>query len=486
MAIGFNPKYNITLPLNNLTAQQFLTIALKTVKDLNWEVARVTDSSLTAYTGTSMFKNNSEIKLMVTDLEAVLTSTSLGSEMMDFGANRKYTKAFTERFNETNESITAEELTALTEDLDRVAASNPNPEEEPQTAPQSIKSFFLSFVPQKGYVVTPIIIDINIIIFLLMALSGVNILEPDTESLINWGASLNPLVVQGQSWRLFTNMFLHIGIIHLLLNMYALAYIGLLLEHRIGTFKFAVAYLCTGIAASVVSVWWHAFTVSAGASGAIFGLYGVFLALLTGNFIDKEMRKALLTSISVFIGYNLIYGLKEGIDNAAHIGGLASGVLIGFAFIPSLQKPERKNLHYLTLAGTTACILLAATVVVSVLPNDYGVYETKMKTFYKQESAAMKVFALPNNAKKEAILAELNRGNYYWQANMALVKEADALDLPETVHSRNKKILEYTQLRFKSFQLMYQAVATNTDAYKAQLDDCNNQIEKVLNDLKQQ
>jgi rhomboid protease GluP len=98
----------------------------------------------------------------------------------------------------------------------------------------------------------------------------------------------------------------------------------------------------------------------------------------------------------------------------------------------------------------------------------------------------MKVFALPNNAKKEAILAELNRGNFYWQANIALVKKADALDLPEAVHTRNKKILEYAQLRFKSFQLMYKAVATNTDAYKPQLDSCNNQIEKVLNNLKQQ
>jgi len=485
MAIGFTPKYKITLPLNNLTTQQFLAVALKTVRNLNWVVAGASDSSLTAYTGNSLFKNNSEIKLTVTGLEAILTSTSLGSEMIDFGANRKYTKAFTDKFNETSQSTTTEELTALTEELDHIAVSNPDQDEELQTAAQSIKFFLLTFVPQKGYAVTPIIIDINIIIFLLMALSGVNIIEPDTESLLKWGASLNPLVVQGQSWRLFTNMFLHIGIIHLLLNMYALLYIGVLLEHRIGTLKFTVAYLCTGIAASVVSVWWHAFTVSAGASGAIFGLYGIFLALLSGNFIDKEMRKALLTSIVFFVGYNLLYGLKEGIDNAAHIGGLVSGLLIGFAFIPSLKKPELKKLHHLTLAGTTACILVAAAVIVAVLPNDYGIYESKMKTFYKQETMALKVFSLPDNARKEDVIAGLNQGTFYWQANIALVKEADVLDLPETVHSRNKKILEYCQLRLKSFQLMYKGVATNTDTYKSELNSCNNQIEKVLNDLKQ-
>ena len=66
-------------------------------------------------------------------------------------------------------------------------------------------------------------------------------------------------------------------------------------------------------------------TVSAGASGAIFGIYGVFLALLLTNIIDVVQRKALLLSIGVFVAYNLLNGLREGIDNAAHVGGLAAG-----------------------------------------------------------------------------------------------------------------------------------------------------------------
>ena len=124
------------------------------------------------------------------------------------------------------------------------------------------------------------------------------------------------------------------------MNMYALLYIGVLLEPILGRSRFISAYLLTGLTASITSLWWHDLTISAGASGAIFGMYGVFLAMLTTNVIEEAKRKALLTSIAIFVGYNLIYGLKGGIDNAAHIGGLLGGLVIGYASILSLKKPE--------------------------------------------------------------------------------------------------------------------------------------------------
>jgi rhomboid protease GluP len=172
-----------------------------------------------------------------------------------------------------------------------------------------------------------------------MLISGVHILLPENQDLLNWGANFRPMTLEGQWWRLFTACFLHIGILHLLLNMYALLYVGLLLEPYLGKTRFLAAYLISGIAASMTSLWWHDFTISAGASGAIFGMYGVFLALLTTNLLDKSVKKALLTSIAVFVGYNILNGLQpnSGIDNAAHIGGLISGLIIGYAFVPSLR-----------------------------------------------------------------------------------------------------------------------------------------------------
>src|SRR5690606_1205960 len=100
--------------------------------------------------------------------------------------------------------------------------------------------------------------------------------------------------------------------------------------------------------------------VSAGASGAIFGLYGVFLALLTTKMIPAQIRNALLQSIGVFVVYNLVYGMKSGVDNAAHIGGLVSGLVIGYLFYFSGKNKEQSlrfvslPLLLLIIAGTVA------------------------------------------------------------------------------------------------------------------------------------
>ena len=89
----------------------------------------------------------------------------------------------------------------------------------------------------------------------------------------------------------------------------------------------------------------HGETISAGASGSIFGLYGIFLAFLLFHRIAKEQRKALLTSILIFVGYNLVYGMKAGIDNAAHIGGLLSGFVLGIIYVVGykFEKPDAQR-----------------------------------------------------------------------------------------------------------------------------------------------
>ncbi len=137
------------------------------------------------------------------------------------------------------------------------------------------------FKPAKDYFITPIILNINLFIFLLMAMMGVSMVQPDSGSLLTWGANYGPLTLAGEWWRLISSCFLHIGVVHLLMNMYAFLLIGAQLEPRLGKLRFSVAYLLTGIIASGTSLWWHRHTISAGASGAIFGMYGVFLAMLT-------------------------------------------------------------------------------------------------------------------------------------------------------------------------------------------------------------
>jgi membrane associated rhomboid family serine protease len=116
---------------------------------------------------------------------------------------------------------------------------------------------------------------------------------------------------------------------HLFANMYALIFVGTILEPFLGKTKYLFLYLLTGILASVASIWWYDAAISVGASGAIFGLYGFFLAILLLKKLPADVNKAFLTSTLVFVGFNLLMGFTGGIDNAAHIGGLVGGFLLG-------------------------------------------------------------------------------------------------------------------------------------------------------------
>jgi len=196
----------------------------------------------------------------------------------------------------------------------------------------------LFFMPRRGFFITTVIIDANIVIFIAMACAGLGFMTFEGHDLLKWGANYRPAIDKGEYWRLFTSIFLHGGAMHLLFNMYGLLFVGLFLEPVMGRAKYLLAYLLTGLSASIASAWWHAATVSIGASGAIFGLYGVFFALLTVNVFPKNSKKSFLISTSIFIGYNLLNGLTGGVDNAAHIGGLLSGLLLGYILYPSLKN----------------------------------------------------------------------------------------------------------------------------------------------------
>ncbi len=208
----------------------------------------------------------------------------------------------------------------------------------------SLASGFLSrlLIPQGATFITQLIIDLNVGIFVLMAVTNLGIYNFDIASLVHWGGNLRALTLGGDWWRLVTCMFVHGGIMHLFSNMVAFVFVGLILEPILGRGRFVLAYLLTGFGASIASLLWHNNTVSVGASGAIFGLYGVILALLFSNILPRILNKIFLVSAFVYIAYNLVKGATVGIDTAAHIGGLVSGCVVGFMFF---QDAARSNVR---------------------------------------------------------------------------------------------------------------------------------------------
>jgi len=189
--------------------------------------------------------------------------------------------------------------------------------------------------------VTSVLLGLNVAVFGLMLAGGIHPMTPAIDSLIQWGANYGPKTTNGEWWRMFTAMFLHIGLLHLLFNMVALWNIGGFMERVLGSTGFLVLYLLSGLLGSATSVAWNPFVVSAGASGAIFGLYGGLLGFLVRHrdAASQGFLAGLRTNTLAFLGYNLLFGfIQEGIDMAAHLGGLAGGFVGGLV----LTRPQRQ------------------------------------------------------------------------------------------------------------------------------------------------
>lgn len=176
----------------------------------------------------------------------------------------------------------------------------------------------------KKPIVTYIFIAICIIMFILTK-GSTNI-----ETLLKYGANNAYLTKSGEYYRLLSSMFIHIGLLHLLFNMYALYIIGPQVESFYGKFKYFLIYILSGVSGSILSITFSSNTVSAGASGAIFGLMGALLYF--GFFYRNYLGSVIKSQIVPIIILNLVIGFStSGIDNAAHIGGLIGGILTSLA-----------------------------------------------------------------------------------------------------------------------------------------------------------
>ena len=201
--------------------------------------------------------------------------------------------------------------------------------------------------------ITRLLLAANVLVFLAMAFSGVNVMSPSGEDLIPWGANAGWLTLDGQSWRLFTCMFLHIGLIHIALNMYILWQVGNLLERLTGNAGFLILYLGSGLIASLCSLYWNESVLSAGASGAVCGAFGGLAAFLWRSpDCDMEVFGPLLSSIAKVVLFNLGLAivlplfLPINLDNAAHLGGLVSGTLLGLCLARPIITSTKQDILF--------------------------------------------------------------------------------------------------------------------------------------------
>lgn len=219
---------------------------------------------------------------------------------------------------------------------------------------------------------TYVLVGINCAVFIWMVLHGVDPASPTPVQLIHFGANVPALVLHGQWYRLLTATFVHVGLIHLLTNMWCLWNLGLLGEPLLGLWGMVAVYLLTGVAGNLLSllinILLHDFiSVGAGASGAVFGISGILIVLLSNRKLPIPVFELyrLRRSVIQFAGLNLVIGLATillpviRIDNSAHVGGFLSGLALGVPLLPRMTSGRSRYLSRQKLTFAVAALLLA-------------------------------------------------------------------------------------------------------------------------------
>jgi membrane associated rhomboid family serine protease/Flp pilus assembly protein TadD len=276
------------------------------------------------------------------------------------------------------------------------------------------------------------------LVYVAMVLSGVSPTLPSPDQAIKFGADFGPLTLNGQWWRLVTSMFVHFGIIHIALNMWCLWNLGRAAEQLLGRFSYLLAYFATGIFGSITSLYWHPQAAGAGASGAIFGLAGVLVAFvyLKKTPAHLQVNSRMLGSLGTFIAYNLVFGAAiPGISNAAHIGGLVMGFVVG-ALLPNASAPESERRGRLSLVTVLLAIVLFTSAYAAKQlragPDVRGLASIQqLVKSGKTDEALAQLERLtarePNLAPAQALLASLYFGkSRYSEGVAALQKACDA------------------------------------------------------------
>ena len=456
------------------TADQLLLFAYGTFLDLGWTPKYAGPNRIVGYTPRRANKYDDAILVEAVDGIMSVTSPLVHSESFDMmGKNKKHIKDFMEAFEKISSSAPKPEWTAAIENLrtqtiQKVTEETRQAEEIDKVMKQSRSNLYVTYS----------IIAINVVVFILMVMNGAGIFNV-TNGLVHikWGSNVTVLTLSGDWWRLLTSTFIHFGIIHLAMNMYALYTAGVYLEPMLGKTKYTAAYLCTGIIAGIVSLWWHKDGINgAGASGAIFGLYGVFLALLFTNLIPKQIRSALLQSIGIFVVFNIVYGMRSGIDNAAHIGGLLSGMLIGLVFYLelsrkiSIRRPMAAALiTILTIGGTWYFLTNYKSDVVRV--------DQLQKEFFVLQDSALNSLreaeSLISTERKEKLL---NVTLPVWKKNLENSNEMETLSMSSSMKAEQQEIKKYIQLRIEETELLIKATEAPAGTYDNELKEVGQKI----------
>lgn len=343
------------------------------------------------------------------------------------------------------------------------------------------------FSGAKPYAFT-IIIAMNVVIFIVMALQSSTVMNFTSDTLLQWGADYAPKTIAKQEWwRVFTSFWIHGGIIHLFLNMYALFSVGFLAEQLLGTKRFTLVYLLCGIGGSVASLWWNQDIVSVGASGAVFGVFGIILGFFTAtdNQILQQQRSTLLQNIGVVVAANIVYGLStENIDNAAHGGGLVTGLLLGFYFA---RVPNLRTTFTLVQVAVLSALLAVCAFILSTIHAPTMGFRDAVEKLGTNEQRAIALYnngvqALTNSRVLPNTIPDQDTAIQLWKENITLTQQFSTR-FPAG-YSYEKALTRYYQLSLERNTTL-RAILKGDSINPNRIGEIVSEIERVQTQLEQ-
>jgi rhomboid protease GluP len=316
--------------------------------------------------------------------------------------------------------------------------------------------------------VTPLIVGTNALIFVALTVATGEPMRPPLQTMIDWGANFGPRTLNGEPWRIFTAMFLHFGLLHVGFNMWVLWELGRLVERCVGNVGFLLLYLISGLAGSLGSLAWHADVVSAGASGAVFGVCGALLGFLLRrrDTIPLGVIKSLRGSLLTFLLYNVVFSsLVPGIDMAAHGGGLAAGFCCGLIMsqpldLHSVAHRWRRNLVTALLA--IVALPLSFTLLPAA-PQDIAVAQQQFDRLRQEAIARYNAAAQDMKADKisEGELADIVEQSVLPTWRKAHLQLQQLRESPMVRQEVADSLDRYMTLLEESWQALVQAIRQN-------------------------
>lgn len=310
--------------------------------------------------------------------------------------------------------------------------------------------------------VTLLLIVANALVFGGMALYQQNLWfnrDQDFYFMLSTGANFNPYTVGGEYWRLFTSMFMHWGIVHLAVNMYALYGIGRVLESFLGSLRLLIFYLITGLAAGVSSLYFNVYVVSAGASGAIFGLYGyLIMQQFLANFRNVRVLKGIAVNFVLFVVVNYAIARQLNVDNAAHIGGFVGGVMLCLLnYWGWLLRLWQQALVALMLPCAALFVPKGQLRYYETF-NLVAVAETRLADVYDQ--------LLTDDQRADSL-----RNDVQPKFDSALVRLSSLGNVPARIAPDTALLRRYVELRRKEIEYRLRGIEKETFIYVDSLDD---------------